>query len=157
MTSILSYENNRLARKNNMKKFLPKTINNPQGFTLLELLIAVSILAVLSVIGFAVFNSAQKNSRDARRKADVEAISKALENDFITKNRTVYGPATGTMFAGGVIPTDPGTYIYTYPTGSPASTYTICAQLEAGSGGNSSNNSGTAAADGAFYCLKNQQ
>lgn len=139
-----------------MKKYLPKSLNNPQGFTLIELLIAVSILAVLGVIGFSVFTNAQRNTRDSRRKADVDAISKALENDFITNNRTQYQAVTTTMFGGGAVPSDPGTYTYTYPS-SAAATYVVCAQLEAASGGNSSNATGTAAANGAYFCRKNQQ
>lgn len=49
------------------------------GFTLIELLIAVSIIAVLGVIALVSYGSAQKKSRDARRKADLEQIRQALE------------------------------------------------------------------------------
>lgn len=88
-----------------MKKFLPKSVKNPQGFTLVELLVVVSIIAILSVIGVAVFTSVQKNARDARRKGDIEAIAKALE---VNKTSSGYVVLASTQFTNGAIPlTDP--------------------------------------------------
>ena len=49
------------------------------GFTLVELLVVISIIAVLSVIGVTVFSGVQKSARDAKRRGDIDAISKALE------------------------------------------------------------------------------
>ncbi len=141
-----------------MKKILPKSINNPQGFTLIELLVVVSIIAILGVIGTVVFTGVQKGSRDARRKEDINAISNAIETDFAVNNRSAYLAPTASMFAGGNIPQDPlntGTFVYTLPTAG--ATYVTCAKMEAGSGGNSSDVAGTAAANGAFFCRKNQQ
>lgn len=135
-----------------MKKFLPKTKYTPQGFTLVELLVVVSIIAILSVIGIVVFTGVQKNSRDARRKADIDAIATALESDFATNNRTQYQAVTSGMFANG-IPADPGTYTYSYPAAA-AATYCVCAQLENTAGGNFA---AACAAGTTHYCRKNQQ
>ncbi len=142
-----------------MKKLLPKSLNNPQGFTLVELMVVISIIAILSVIGVVLFTGAQRSSRDARRKGDMDAISNALEVDFASNNRTQYQALATTMFAGGNVPLDPtnaGAYVYTI-SALPSATYTVCANLEVGNGGNSSNATGTTAANGAFYCRKNQQ
>lgn len=153
--------NNRLVPKNRysfMKKILPKSINNPEGFTLVELLVVISIIAILSIIGITVFTGVQKSSRDARRKGDIEAIAKALESDFATSNRTQYIVPVATMFAGGNVPVDPvggGSSVYTTST-LPAATYTVCALLESGKG-NSSDTAGTAAVNGNYFCRKNQQ
>lgn len=50
-----------------------------KGFTLIELLVVIAILAILSMVGLALFSNVQKSVRDAKRKADLNAIVKALE------------------------------------------------------------------------------
>ena len=50
-----------------------------RGFTLIELLVVISIIAILSAIGITVFSGVQKGARDAKRKADLNAIYTALE------------------------------------------------------------------------------
>jgi type II secretion system protein G len=50
-----------------------------KGFTLLELLVVISIIMVLTVSGVAAYSSVSKNSRDARRKSDIEQLRQALE------------------------------------------------------------------------------
>lgn len=50
-----------------------------RGFTLIELLAVITIIAILSTIGFSVFSGAQKNSRDQQRFRDLNAVSQALE------------------------------------------------------------------------------
>lgn len=88
-----------------MKKFLPKSFNNPQGFTLVELLVVISIIAILSVIGITVFGNVQVRGRDSRRGIDIDAIAKAME---VAKGDAVTYPAlTGSQFSNGIIPTDP--------------------------------------------------
>ena len=49
------------------------------GFTLVELLIVISIIGILASIGLASFNSSQMKSRDAKRKSDLKQIANALE------------------------------------------------------------------------------
>lgn len=155
-----------------MKKLLPKSINNPQGFTLVELLVVISIIAILSVIGVTIFTGVQRNARDARRRADIDAIAKALE---VNRTAVGYVVLAATQFANGVIPlTDPqniaycgnsaantqpaditaagcaapGGYAAVSATVPPAGTsWKICAWLEAGGAG------GVAAA----YCRANAQ
>lgn len=82
-----------------------KTLNNKLGFTLVELLVVVAIIGILSTIGLVLFNSAQQNARDARRKADIESIANALE----TKRQPgapTYSAITGGDFSSGSIPID---------------------------------------------------
>ncbi len=55
------------------------------GFTLIELMVVIVIMGILVLIGVGSFVSSQKKGRDARRKADVTSIARALEtyyNDF---------------------------------------------------------------------------
>ncbi len=123
-----------------MKKLLPQSIKNPQGFTLIELMVVIAIIAILSVIGITIFSGAQKNSRDAKRKGDIEAISSAIEAHI---NNTLNGSCTGAAgtycaplgtiawFASGAIPVDPSTAAsYTGLPVNGATTYTVCATLE---------------------------
>lgn len=48
------------------------------GFTLIEILIAISIVAIMATIGLLVLTRAQVNARDAKRKDDLSSIKKAM-------------------------------------------------------------------------------
>ncbi len=152
-----------------MKKFLPKSIRNPQGFTLVELMVVVSIIAILSVIGVTLFVGAQKNARDGQRRADVEAISKAYEVSATSGTATPYAVPLTAWFASGNFPIDPQGVTIGYfwngnlnsPTLALRTTYTICAKLENSTGNSTTIGDGTtftpAAGTGTHFCRKNQQ
>ncbi len=56
-----------------------------QGFTLIEMLVVISIIAVLTGLILANFNNARLRGRDAARKSDLRQIKSALRlfyNDF---------------------------------------------------------------------------
>lgn len=50
-----------------------------RGFTLVELLVAISIIAILSVTAMVIYSQVTVNARDARRKMDLQTIAQALE------------------------------------------------------------------------------
>ncbi len=151
-----------------MKKFLPKLVNNPQGFTLVELLVVISIIAILSIIGITLFSGVQKNARDARRKADIQSIQKALEAHYndtacsavaATPYCAVTAANAAVLFATGSVPINPspGGATYTAPQAA-ASIYTLCATLENQTGNYTDNGTTPNATNtGGFYCIKNQQ
>lgn len=121
-----------------MKKFLPKTSKNPQGFTLVELLVVVSIIAILAVIGFVVLGNVTNNARDARRKADVDSISKAYEVNY-NFGTGKYQALVDSQFTTGKKPTPPegGNYICVKGPTSDCTTnstkeFLVCANLEGG-------------------------
>lgn len=87
-----------------MKKYLPKIKNYLSGFTLVELLVVVAIIAILAVIGITIFTGVQKNARDARRRADIDAIASAMEANY---TNGAYAPLAAGQFSAGAIPLDP--------------------------------------------------
>jgi len=49
------------------------------GFTLVELLVVITILSLLGAIGFLSVQGYSKNARDSTRISDISNLSKALE------------------------------------------------------------------------------
>src|SRR5258708_8364534 len=68
-----------------------------KGFSLLELLIAVSVVAIISAIGFASYSQAQLIARDARRKADLRALKTGLELYRQNSASKLYPASTATV------------------------------------------------------------
>ena len=138
-----------------MRKLLPTS-----GFTLIELLVVITIIAILSMIGIVAFSDAQKNARDGKRKADMNAVAKALESNYSVNAASPY-PTTivASYFVGGA-PTNPSPGGVSYSYTLPGTSFTVCAQLEKSTG----NSTGFLAesysinkADGTHYCVKNSQ
>ena len=50
-----------------------------KGFTLMEILISMGIIAIMVVIGLVSYASVNRRSRDTKRKADIEQVRSALE------------------------------------------------------------------------------
>ena len=115
-----------------MKKFLPTSlpfgINLPKipsrftlrseatkGFTLVELLVVVSIISILATVGISTFSNLQKSSRDAKRKSDLVITQSVLEQYRADQN---FYPAA--LSFGGALTSPDGkrTYITTLPVDS---------------------------------------
>lgn len=57
-------------------------LNSPRkllGFTIIELLVVISVIGLLASVILVSLNSARAKARDARRKADLAQITRALE------------------------------------------------------------------------------
>ena len=54
-------------------------MTNKSGFTLVELLVVITIIGILATIGLDAFQSSQMRARDAERKSDLRQMSSALE------------------------------------------------------------------------------
>ena len=50
-----------------------------RGFTLIEIMVSVSIMVILTIIGVVSYSQINKRSRDVKRKGDIEQIRSALE------------------------------------------------------------------------------
>lgn len=80
------------------------------GFTLLELLVVMSIIGLIAAIGFGNFTTSQAKSRDAARKRDLANLTTALEayyNDNgcypLSFNGEIVGCGGNTCTAGGTV------------------------------------------------------
>lgn len=86
---------------------------NKKGFTLVELLVAVAIIAILATIGLTIFSTSQRDARDARRRADINSIAGALE---VNKAAGSYNLLKDENFSSGKIPVDTSTAKYSVKT-----------------------------------------
>lgn len=109
------------------------------GFTMIELLIVITIIAVLSTIGLITYSGIQARARDAKRRSDINSIAQAWEV-HASRNSPNYPVLVGTFFSNEAVPTDPinsGTFVYDYSGGAANTTtagdnYRVCANLETG-------------------------
>lgn len=108
------------------------------AFTLVELLVVISIIAILMGLSLFGLMGARESSRDGRRKADLEAIRSGLE--IYKSDQGEYPTTLGTSLTGGgntyisSVPVDPVSTDRSYRYSSDGITYTICAALEQGTG-----------------------
>lgn len=135
---------------------------NQKGFTLVELLIVIAIIAILAGAVLLAINPAQllQESRDAQRLSDLDTISKALNLALADGEIAIAACAanctsgTGTQVVDGtgyitftvtgttglgkylstlpIDPTNTGTNVYTYSGDATNQTFELNAVLEAG-------------------------
>jgi general secretion pathway protein G len=122
------------------------------GFSLIELLVVATIMIVITTIGLVSYAQSSRNSRNAKRKTDLESVRQALvlyKNDISTYPDPVASDGTNAAFveilnsasAENIAdyisfdsiedPKSP-TYDYTYSSGG--STFELCATLETKTG-----------------------
>lgn len=66
-------------------------MTDKHGFTLIELMVTITIIAILSVIGLATFQKTIVNSRDMQRIRDLQSFRQALE---LYRNDQHYYPSS---------------------------------------------------------------
>ncbi len=127
------------------------------GFTIIELLVSMVIIGLLASLAVASYRSARQNSRNAKRRGDMVAIQQAFEQYYMA-NQTYATPCTtmGTGYLQGSFPTETLVGWNAYSLTCTTSGYCICARLEGGSGGNSTNNA-CSFGTGEYFCVQNQQ
>jgi general secretion pathway protein G len=93
------------------------------GFTLIELLVAATIIILLTTIGVVSYHRASINSRNAKRKADLETVRQAMIM-YRSDQGTYPGGDDFTLMVGNLKAEgylmqedtfeDPGSFYYTY-------------------------------------------
>lgn len=110
-------------------------MKNSKGFSFVELLVVITIIAVLTGIGAVTYTSTMRNARNAKRVSDIQVIRSALE---ICRSQDGAYPATivgSVSCASGPVlnptPLDPagGTYSYNRTT---TTSYTLSCTGEGG-------------------------
>lgn len=117
-----------------------------RGFTMIELLVAATILAVLSAIGLVSFQSANIRARDGKRKADLEQARSGLElyrsdigyypKSYTLSNASwnaVISLIAGAGYLNAAAMDDPKNVspnVYEYSSDANGKTYQVCATLE---------------------------
>lgn len=110
-------------------------VKRDRAYTLIELLVSVTIVLVLTVVGVASYASVGKNARDARRRSDLEKVRVAME--IRKQEKGAYPGGIADLVTEGYIdvePQDPRGFKYLYdrenPVASGFMTYKISAAME---------------------------
>jgi general secretion pathway protein G len=65
-----------------------------KGFTIVELLIVIVVIAILATISIVAYRGVQARARDSQRKSDIATIAKALELYYIDNGKYPVGSCT---------------------------------------------------------------
>ena len=116
-------------------------MNKRKGFTFVELMVVMTIGAIIFAVTSVTYRSITINSRDARRKSDLEAVRQALElcrsysGAYPAEDPAASNTLGTTIVCGGQtymseVPTDPKTQAEYYYNQSSASTYEVRTTME---------------------------
>ena len=118
---------------------VPTMKKDQKGFTLLELLVVISIIGILAALLLANLNSVRERARDATRQSDIKQYQTAL-GEYASENTGIYvvaNPAvdicdiTGSLTLTTCIDDpQPSAQHYRYVSNAGGTEYAIWAQLE---------------------------
>ncbi len=112
-----------------MKKIKPRS-----GFTLIEILVVISIIGLLVAAGLASFTNSQKRARDTKRRADLKSIQTAMEQYY--EDHSYAYPTNlndlNSYFPNNAWPVGPKEESYTSGFTSNATSYSKAVVLESG-------------------------
>lgn len=131
-----------------------------RGFTLLELLIVISIIAILIALSSVSYTTAQKKSRNSRRRGDIKSVQTAFEQYNSINSGYIANCTTMSASLPLGLPTDPknvSPYVYTFTCPDTVS-YCVCSDLESELGNSDTAScTYTGAGTKSYYCLSQLQ
>lgn len=150
LRSFLSvWDNYSVFLRKHAFSLLPQLLLKKAGFTLIELVVAIGVLAILASLAFSAINPVEqfKKAQDLRRKGDLAQIQRALESYYQDNGKYPQSSSNkiapgGTSVAWGaswspyidVLPIDPtSSRNYSYWSDPTGQTYRIYASLDRGS------------------------
>lgn len=87
-----------------MFKTMLQKVKNKKGFTLMEMLIVVAIIAILVAVAFPVFNAQLESARTATDQANLRSAKAVATATYLTTNAAVatqwFDAAGGTLVTG---------------------------------------------------------
>lgn len=108
-----------------------------RGYTLLELLVVITVIAIIASVGLVSYSGTSKKARDTKRKGDLDAIANAMEQYYAICGSTYPAPAAGNLVPTSIscaspvqsimatVPTDPtGNNRYTMTGGG--TSFSVC-------------------------------
>lgn len=112
------------------------------GFTLIELMVTVAIIAFLTSVGIAIYADVQTKGRNAKRQTDIDAIAKAIEIHRADNGQ--YQPLNVDWFgsSGGLPLADPKGYHYCIKSNSDGTAITNATSGSSGNWGTDKNCTG---------------
>lgn len=134
-----------------MRKSARRFYSSIRGFTLIELMVVIAIIAILATVGLTIYSAAEKAARDGKRISDIQEIQKGLEqfyavnqsypdakasSPYIDNTTSFYG-----YFENNTPPTDPlntSSSHYVYAQCNSNKDYVLCATTETSGKGNAS-------------------
>lgn len=115
-----------------------------KGFTLIEMLVVISLIGILAALALVSFGGAQKQARDSARRSDLKQYQTSVEN-YANLNNSIYPiyatvttiPSSGgfcTTLNIGTCPLDTknvSPYLYKYISNATGTSYLFWGGLEA--------------------------
>lgn len=109
------------------KKLKSYFLHLTRGFTVVELLVVIGIIAIMSVIVMGSISDSKKRGRDSKRIADIRVLQLALENYYSVEGKY---PTTLSGLGDSNLPTDPNGPSYKYAALNGCQSYHLGATLE---------------------------
>lgn len=88
-----------------MLQLFRKRLSNRKGFTLVELLVVISIIGILSAIAIPKFTDATKTARGAKIQADLRTMDSAIQIYYASAG--VYPASVATLVSSNLLATAP--------------------------------------------------